>query len=203
MQQMKSTFSTILVLAAVLCLGSREGSGASNQDMSEPAGQTRGEDLFVAGLLADLAGVEEKTVALAEAFTDAQYAWRPAEGVRSGAEVFMHVVTINYAFPIFVGHEAPGSTGLTMENLRTVAPAYETSRSSKDEIRPDLSASFDHLRTAIEASAASGLDRQVTVFGDTATLRVFWMRHLGHLHEHLGQLIAYGRMNGVVPPWSE
>jgi hypothetical protein len=25
---------------------------------------------------------------------------------------------------------------------------------------------------------------------------------LNHLHEHLGQSIAYARMNAVVPPWS-
>jgi hypothetical protein len=24
-----------------------------------------------------------------------------------------------------------------------------------------------------------------------------------HCHEHLGQLIAYARMNGVTPPWSK
>ena len=25
----------------------------------------------------------------------------------------------------------------------------------------------------------------------------------GDLHEHLGQLIAYARMNQIVPPWSK
>jgi hypothetical protein len=25
----------------------------------------------------------------------------------------------------------------------------------------------------------------------------------GDMHEHLGQLIAYARMNNVVPPWSK
>jgi len=25
----------------------------------------------------------------------------------------------------------------------------------------------------------------------------------GDLHEHLGQLIAYARMNHIVPPWSK
>jgi uncharacterized damage-inducible protein DinB len=29
---------------------------------------------------------------------------------------------------------------------------------------------------------------------------IFILRHLG---EHLGQSIAYARMNGVVPPWTE
>ena len=29
-----------------------------------------------------------------------------------------------------------------------------------------------------------------------------WIGATTHLHEHLGQLIAYARSNGVVPPWS-
>jgi hypothetical protein len=28
------------------------------------------------------------------------------------------------------------------------------------------------------------------------------MTILSHLHEHLGQSIAYARTNGVAPPWS-
>ena len=28
-------------------------------------------------------------------------------------------------------------------------------------------------------------------------------RTVTHLHEHLGQLIAYARVNNVVPPWSK
>jgi hypothetical protein len=30
-----------------------------------------------------------------------------------------------------------------------------------------------------------------------------WILTVGHLHEHLGQLIAYARSNNVVPPWSK
>lgn len=156
-----------------------------------------------AELLDILSDTEKRLVALADEFTEAQYAWRPGEGVRSSAEVFMHVATINYAFPLFVGHEAPSSTGLTMDNLPTEAPAYEASLRSKDDVRPVLSASLDHVRTAIASSSASDLDRQVAVPGKTMTLRRFWVGHLTHLHEHLGQLIAYSRMNGVVPPWNQ
>jgi hypothetical protein len=29
------------------------------------------------------------------------------------------------------------------------------------------------------------------------------MRILVHMHEHLGQSIAYARMNGITPPWSK
>jgi hypothetical protein len=150
-----------------------------------------------------LSTVRTRIVTLAERFGQEQYDWRPADGVRSAAEVFMHVAAINAAFPLFAGHEAPASTGLTMDNLPTAAPAYENSLTTRDRIRPELSASFEHLRAAIEATSASGLERQVTVFGEAMTVRALWIGHLGHLHEHLGQSIAYGRTNGVVPPWSQ
>jgi hypothetical protein len=101
-----------------------------------------------------------------------QYDWRPADGVRSAAEVFMHVAAINFSFPLLVGHEAPASTGMTVENLPTAAPAYENSLKNKDPIRPELQASFENLRSAIESTSASGrspheaLSSRVALYAD-------------------------------------
>jgi hypothetical protein len=156
----------------------------------------------IADVLNDFSGVEEKILGLADAFEQSEYDWRPGEGVRSGAEVFMHVTTINFAFPLFAGHEAPASTGLTLETLPTSAPALESSSQVKAEILPQLQGSFDHIRAAIESTSASDLERPITVFGSPGTPRLLWIAQVGHLHEHLGQLIAYARANGVVPPWS-
>lgn len=190
------------VLALVLGLASCDAAGADDVGSNRAVDQAVGEDPLIAELLSQLSGVEEKILALADEFTEDQYDWRPAEGVRSGGEVFMHVAAVNFVFPLFAGHEAPASTGLTMENLPTAAPAYENSRKRKAGIRPELRASFDNLRSAIESSSTSDLDREVSVFGQTGTRRMLWIAHIGHLQEHLGQLIAYARMNGVVPPWN-
>ena len=46
------------------------------------------------------------------------------------------------------------------------------------------------------------LEAEVEVFGRPTTVRGFLMIMQTHLHEHLGQSIAYARTNGVVPPWS-
>ena len=35
------------------------------------------------------------------------------------------------------------------------------------------------------------------------TTRGVWIVTATHLHEHLGQLIAYARSNNVTPPWSK
>jgi hypothetical protein len=40
------------------------------------------------------------------------------------------------------------------------------------------------------------------MFGNDTTERGAFLSALTHLHEHLGQSVAYARMNGVVPPWS-
>ena len=29
-----------------------------------------------------------------------------------------------------------------------------------------------------------------------------WVRLVTHMHDHLGQVIAYSRANAIVPPWS-
>jgi uncharacterized damage-inducible protein DinB len=43
----------------------------------------------------------------------------------------------------------------------------------------------------------------VDLFGRKTTTRAVYLRILAHMNEHMGQSIAYARMNGVVPPWSK
>jgi hypothetical protein len=42
----------------------------------------------------------------------------------------------------------------------------------------------------------------MTVFGRKTTAQSTWILTVTHLHEHLGQLIAYARSNNITPPWS-
>lgn len=62
--------------------------------------------------------------------------------------------------------------------------------------------SFTHVRTAFDNLPDSDMDKKTNFFGQEMTLRSLYLTILMHLHEHLGQSIAYARMNGVVPPWS-
>jgi hypothetical protein len=41
------------------------------------------------------------------------------------------------------------------------------------------------------------------MFNRQTTLRGSFLMITGHFGEHLGQSIAYARMNGIVPPWTE
>jgi uncharacterized damage-inducible protein DinB len=51
--------------------------------------------------------------------------------------------------------------------------------------------------------ALNDADKAQKMFGRQTTLRGSFIMVTGHFGEHLGQSIAYARMNGVVPPWTE
>ena len=142
-----------LLASLVSCGGSAEAPVAS-----EGSGDSRARPPVIADVLNDFSGVEEKILGLADAFEQSEYDWRPGEGVRSGAEVFMHVTTINFAFPLFAGHEAPASTGLTLETLPTSAPALEGSSQVKAEILDGVFGEADE-RTPRRARACAARAR--------------------------------------------
>jgi uncharacterized damage-inducible protein DinB len=47
------------------------------------------------------------------------------------------------------------------------------------------------------------MTRKVKVNGRDATVDGMYLRIIIHDNEHMGQLVAYARMTGVVPPWSK
>ena len=146
-------------------------------------------DLF----LGQLKDVETKVVSLAEAMPEAKYGWRPEEGVRSVSEVFVHIAGANYLFPNFVGVKPPAGISPTMEKTVT----------EKAKVVETLKASFAHARQAVEGLSDADLHKPVKLFGQQTTYEGVLFLMANHMHEHLGQSIAYARSNGVVPPWSK
>ena len=62
--------------------------------------------------------------------------------------------------------------------------------------------SNDRVRAALQAMPDADLDKATKLFGMDMTYRGAVLMLETHAHEHLGQMIAYARMNGIVPPWS-
>jgi uncharacterized damage-inducible protein DinB len=151
-------------------------------------------------LKADLAEVEQKIVGLANAMSAEQYGWRPGEGVRSVSEVFQHVAADNFllAAPFM---EIPAWTEMDAADYSTVQ-AFESRKIDRDQVIEELQQSFAHIKSALETMTDAKLAESVSLFGQTWTGHRLWILTVGHMHEHLGQSIAYARMNGVVPPWS-
>lgn len=159
-------------------------------------------DGLMGELLNDLASAEKKVLALARAMPEASWTWRPAgeANVRSTGEVFQHIAADNYLLPVLAGATAPAETGITRD-YKTVQ-AFEKKTMSRDAVIAELEKSFAFLRTSMSASDGK-LESPIDMFGRKSTTRGLWVTTLTHLHEHLGQLIAYARSNKVTPPWSK
>ena len=156
---------------------------------------------IVADLTSDVGEVEKKFLALAKAIPAEKYDWRPGPGVRSVGEVIRHVASDNYLIPAGLGFAADASTGIKGDDYKT-AQAFEAKKSTKEQSIADLEKSFAHLKKSMTATTAAKLGDQVKLFGQPFTMQRAWVLGTTHLHEHLGQLIAYSRTNGIKPPWS-
>ena len=145
--------------------------------------------------------VEQKLVALANAMTPEQWTWRPAPGVRSVHEVLMHVAADNYFIPAAMGVAAPAATGITATDYPAVQK-FEGQKPSREATIAELKTSFEHLRKSMNSFPQSRMSDPLKVFGQDFTVQGMLVMATTHLHEHLGQMIAYARSNNVKPPWS-
>ena len=150
-----------------------------------------------ASFLADLDTMQKKYVGLAEAFPPDKYTWQPMEGVRSVSEVLMLVAFEGYNFvPTSFGAK-PADLGSKEEasKLRTL--------SDKTQVIAHLNKGFAHAKQALEAVDPATLTGKRKLFGAERSSIDIALLVGGDMHEHLGQLIAYARMNKIVPPWSK
>lgn len=136
---------------------------------------------------------EKKLTALAEAIPAEKYSWRPGEKVRSVGEVFMHVAGGNYFLTGLMGAKRPDGI-----NPRE----FDKDANDKAKTIATMKASFEHARKYLAGLSEADLQKKMKVFDHDGTARELALIVATHNHEHLGQAIAYARMNGVVPPWS-
>jgi len=139
------------------------------------------------------AHVSQQLVALAEATPAEKFAWRPAPGVRSTSEVYMHVVMANFYLLSVTGPKMPGD--LKEDAEKTVT--------SKPEVIARLKRSLQAVKEAHLAEKPDDLRRKVHIMDRDATVDGMYLRIIVHANEHMGQVVAYARMTGVVPPWSK
>ena len=136
----------------------------------------------------DVATLSDKFTGLAKVL-DGKYDYKPGQGIRSTAEVLNMIVMENGMLAGLLTGAAPGARP---------APIADAAK-----MQEALKASYASLKQAIEGLAAADLNTTVKLFGRDMPKSAAIMGLLGDQHEHLGQLIAYSRVNGVVPPWSK
>jgi len=143
--------------------------------------------------LQDLRTLHKQFADLAEAIPDAKFTWRPGEGVRSFSEVLLHVPSLNFSMaPNFGAAPVPGFTKTD----------YEKSTTDKQKIIAQINQSFDYVCAALEKRSNKELETIVKQFGPEASEGDIVYLIISDAHEHLGQAVAYARMNGIVPPWT-
>jgi len=162
----------------------------STRPAAAPAAPASG---FRADFLTQFDDVSKKIVDLAEAVPADKYGWRPAPGVRSISEVYMHIVGGNSYIPSFIG----------VKPMEGIERGMEKSVTEKTRVVELLKKSMAHARAAVLATPDADLDKKVKIFGGESSERGVIMIIGNHLHEHLGQSIAYARANGIAPPWSK
>ena len=172
-----------VILAALLFIVINSVSKANPPDQPAFVQEYVGQMNFIEGRLLDLEGAMPQEL----------MGWEPADLVRNTAQVFLHVAEANHMLVGFMkGEEMKGEPG-----------AMEKSTTDKDEIAKMLKDSFAAVKDVAANLTEDDLNKVVpTPFGMEMSMRNFMISLLNHGHEHLGQAIAYARMNGVTPPWS-
>ena len=156
---------------------------------------------------------QRQLTALGEAFPAELYGWRPAQDARSFSEVLVHVATGNFLLLRVAGVPAPAGfdiygphqgdrftkfTALIRENLSMEKTVIE-----KRSVIDLLSRSFEAIRHSMVESSDEEIETTGEFFGEQTTVRRVYLRMLAHTHEHMGQAVAYARINGIRVPWAD
>jgi uncharacterized damage-inducible protein DinB len=136
----------------------------------------------------------QKFIELAEAMPEDRYAWAPAEGVMPVARVYAHVARYNYYYPA-TSLGVPAPDRLDAESAEQIT--------AKADVVAFLRRSREHVRLAVGGMTDEQLAAPARMYGRDVQQWAVLLQLLAHMNEHLGQSIAYARMNGVVPPWSQ
>ena len=181
-----------LSLAAIVCLAAAP---ARAQDVISKEGAA----LVKASFINDLETLRGKFVGLAEAFPQDKYTWRPMDGVRSVSEVLMLAAMEGYSFipNTFGAKPADLGTREEMGKLRTLT--------DKAQVIEHINKGFAHAKKELEALDPATLTakRKIMISPNPLAVTDIALGVGGDLHEHLGQMIAYARINKIVPPWSK
>ena len=130
---------------------------------------------------------------LSEAMPESTYTWSPGEGVMSVARVYMHIARYNYLY-LDGSLGIPAPDGVDWENFESIT--------DRAVVLETLRVSFEHVRQHAAAMTEDDLMRPSTLYGRSVPGWAVLFQLLSHMNEHVGQSIAYARMNGIVPPWS-
>lgn len=134
-----------------------------------------------------------KLVQLAAATPEGLFAWSPGPGVMTVERVYAHIARYNYMY-LEDNLGIPAPEGVDVANLE--------STTGKADVTDLLHASIEHVRDRVTDMSEEQLMSLVRLYGREVAGWAVLFQLLAHMNEHVGQSVAYARMNGIVPPWS-
>jgi len=166
---------------------------------------------FRGEFLWELEIAERQIVAIAECIPPEQYDWRPVAQARSFSEVFVHVATGNFmllditgvAAPLDLYAQVPPEGDARFRGLIRRNDELVSSLREKEVVVGLLKRSFQAVSESFAQAGDGELNWQLNFFGEETTVRRVYLRLLAHINEHMGQMIAYLRFNGIAPPWPD
>lgn len=184
----------LLLVSAAIAMAAPTNESKNPQQSATATDKTAPSYDMKAQAIVDLQQLQKKYISLAEALPADKYTWRPEAGVRSVSELFLHVAGANYGFPTMMTGTAPAA-GFKREG-------FETSTTDKAKVIEQLNHSFAYAIAAVQNMTNADFAKPEKKLGPDANDGDVIYLMVMHNHEHLGQSIAYARMNGVTPPWT-
>lgn len=146
----------------------------------------------------DIDGLRQKVMALAKAVPAAKLGWRPMEGTRSFREVFAHIAAEGNTETAMFGRPLPAGSLADFD-----AEEARLKKLPDDQLIPVMDRAMQSLGATLGGLSKTTINTPIRYYGQNTLPRVATTYTLNDLHEHLGQLVAYARMNQIVPPWSK
>jgi DinB family protein len=146
----------------------------------------------------DIDGVREKFMALAKAVPTDKLGWRPMKGTRSFHAVFAHVAAEGNTETAMFGGKLPAGSLADFD-----AEEARLGKLPDDQLIAVMDASLKTLSATLAALSLDRMNTSIVYYGQPTLPRIAATYTLNDLHEHLGQLVSYARMNQIVPPWSK
>jgi hypothetical protein len=184
---MLSIMTLSLVSTASIIAAAQSQDAAASADRTAPSYDMKAQSLI------DLERVQKKFVDLLNVVPADKMTWRPSPDSRSFAELFLHVAGERYGILSLMGAEKPAGFD---------GKIFQKSTTDKAQILAELNRTWEFAQKAINGMTNADFAKLIPKLGPQANAGDVVYILVGDAHEHLGQAVAYARMNGIVPPWT-
>lgn len=144
-------------------------------------------------MMGQFANSSFKMDALSEAMPVELYGWSAGEGLMTVATVYAHIARYNFMY-LSDNLGIPAPDGVDWQNLESLT--------DKGKIVDALKLSIEHVKTEVGKMTEDDLTATTTLYGREVPGWAVLTQLVAHMNEHVGQAVAYARVNGIAPPWS-